>query len=371
MTFWRLTPAGRGGVALFCLEGPGWAALLERAFERPNGNGLPAESRVALGELRAPNGEALDEVLLIRLGSDRFELACHGGPGVQARIEDAFSQAGATRQQLLPPGDRIQQEARDALPRAATELACQVLLRQLNGSLRHELEAIVELLPSSRDQAVARLETLHRTASIGLALLEPPEIVLSGLPNAGKSSLMNALLGRDRVLVSDQAGTTRDPVGDLLDLGGVPVRLVDTAGRRATQDPLEAAGVALAQRREDEARLRLVVVDGTQPSAQALALARRTEEPRVIVLNKADLTPSWIPEAWAELDPHWVSAIGGQGLAALRQTLRAALLGGWQEDGPVVFTPRQAELIGEALTWIAQGLDRRARVCLLSVWGAP
>lgn len=363
-----LTPPGAGAIALVELRGPGAADLLAQAFS----GALPRPGRIRVGELREAGGEPVDEVVLVRDPSqEAFTISSHGGLGVVAAIRRLLGRGGAIEESAPPAGERrCEAEAEALLPEARTDLACQVLLLQLQGALRAEVE---RLAAAPEPRALARLLV---TSQLGRRLTQPARIALWGAPNAGKSSLLNALLGRERVLVAELAGTTRDAVEVELSLEGVPVSLVDTAGQRSQAEALEAEGIALARAEGARADLRLVVVDGASAEAPPPA-----PEPRLVVWNKADL-----PGHAAPPEALVLSALRGQGLAELRSALRAALLGPAaalplalplaggraREPGPeaaVVFTQRQAGLVAGALGALERGDPARASRCLRAILG--
>lgn len=361
MRAWRETATGAGGVALIGLDGPGAARWLEERFRPARARGLPAPGRVALGALAGSEGP-LDEVLLAREAGERFVLSCHAGEGVVGAILAELQRAGAelaAPAALEHPEGRVVGEALELLPRATSELACQVLLRA-GDALGREVEA------SLAAPDPARLARLLGTARLGRWLGERPQVALIGAPNAGKSSLLNALVGRSRALVHGAAGTTRDAVSAEAELAGLGVRLIDTAGQRETAAPLEAAGIERARARAATADLRLVVIDGSAPDPAALALAAETPAPRLVVWNKADLDPDPPPSELAALA---VSARERAGLSALAERARQALVGDVDPAGPVVFTTRQAGLVAAALRASEGGDPARARRCLRALVG--
>lgn len=371
----RLTPPGRGGVALLAVEGPGAAALLGALFARP----LPAPGRVAPGAL-VERGEPLDEVLVARAAEDAFEVGCHGGPAVVERVVEALRRAGARAADGAAPdlrdaSDRTAAEAAALLPGARTELGCQALLAQRQGALARAVADLAARLETEPAAALEGVDALLGTWPLGRALLAPPRVALVGLPNAGKSSLLNALLGRARVLVSAEPGTTRDAVEELVDLDGVPARLVDTAGQRETHDPVEAAGVARASEAARRADLRLVVVDATRPDDPAAqALLGACALPRLVVATKVDLLDDAARAALrarlADLAPLLASSVTGEGLPELRAAARAALVGPPRAmDAPLVFTERQRGLLEGARRALLRGAVERARACLGAVAG--
>lgn len=381
----RLTPPGPGGVALVAVDGPGAAALLEAAFVRRGGApGLPAPGRTAVGRLLDPAGEPVDEVVLARAGADGFELGCHGGPAVVDAALAALRARGAVDGPAgawpVADDDRVGAEALLLLPFAATELGCRALLGLLAGGLRREVEAALAALDrDDRAAARTRLARLGASARLGRALLAPPHgaaprVALVGPPNAGKSSLLNALAGRDRAIVSPEPGTTRDAVEEPVELDGVPAVLVDTAGQRDAADGVERAGVARARAEAASADLRLAVVDAADDDDRGAALARAAAAPRLVVLTKVDLLdPAGRAAVRARLgagEALEVSSSTGEGLPALVAALRGALVGpAPPDDAPLLVTPRQVGLVEGALRAVDAGRLDKARLCLRGLVG--
>jgi len=254
---------GRAPAAIGVIEvsGPGALAAAGACFSRVGGvcpptsepfspaadnPDLPAApfppGTTTLGTLH-DGGSPLDEALLVYLppsqswtGEELVELHCHGGPVLLDAVLEALERRGVRRGTLADLAaravrndrmDPVQAEALEALAPARTPLAAWVYLDQWNGRLSRDLR---DLLDSPPDRFAEKLDSLLVTASFGLALSHPPRVVLAGPPNAGKSTLFNALVGADRSIVHETPGTTRDPVDALIAPDGIPIRLVDTAG---------------------------------------------------------------------------------------------------------------------------------------------
>ena len=341
-----LTPPGRGALAVVGVAGPRACDLADRLF-RPQG-GLPLAARadrsIAVGTWHALPAAAGEELLVVRQAVDRLEIHCHGGTAAAEAVLGSLEAGGAIRQawpDWLAAGgaDPIAIEALQALAVAAGPRAARILGRQCSGALAAELSKISGLAPADRGPAVARL---LRAARIGLRLTEPWRVVVAGAVNAGKSSLVNALAGHARCIVSPQPGTTRDLVATRLVLGGWEVDLVDTAGSRedtAAASPTERAGIARAAEAAATADLVLRVVPVGSPLPPPT-------QPEIVVLTKADLGQ----DGGLPTEVTVTSAITGRGIAALEARIVAALVPEDATepgllDGPVPFTPRQVGLV--------------------------
>ena len=285
-----LTSPGEGGIAVIALRGA--EAVLVRLL---GGRGAPAEGEIARGWL-VEDGRRLDEALAWRAGG-RLEIGLHGGAAATAAVLRALRRAGIRTEFAVAPPGSIEADAAALLPRAATLPAAMFLAAAADGALTREIE--------SRDPA--RLRALLARAAAGAALAFPRTIAIAGPPNAGKSTLLNALCGRDRALVHPQAGTTRDPVEAIADFEGYPVRLVDTAGLAGIDGEAEA-------RAREAAEAADVVGWLVDPGAPAPPAGRA----ELRLSGKSDLGRV-IPGALA------VSGATGEGLDALRQSVLGAL----------------------------------------------
>lgn len=329
------TAPGAAAVSVIRVSGPATTALLSTVF-RPVGRGKvpfrPEPRRATLGKVLDAAGHPLDEVLLTFFvgprsytGEDVAEFACHGGPLVTRLVLERILECGA---RAAEPGefsrraflggkmDLTQAEAVMDLITAKTELAVRAAQAQLSGGLGQRIEAaraaVLEIVahveawidfPEEDIDPVtgallqekiavvrSRIDGLLATADRGRILREGLRTVICGAPNVGKSSLLNRLLGYDRAIVSDVAGTTRDTIEEIINLRGIPLRLIDTAGLRESDDVLEQAGMARTLRQLDQAELVIHVVDASRPRGAGSDAPQVMAGTQVLtVLNKADL----------------------------------------------------------------------------------
>ena len=381
--------SGRGAIAVLRLSGPSSGAILARLA-----GGLPRPRQASLRRLRAPgSGEVLDQALVLWFpgpgsytGEDSAELHLHGGPAVIAAVGGALAALGA---RLAEPGEftrraflngRMDLTAAEGIAdliAAETEAQRRQALRQADGALARlyggwaerltrllaHQEAAIEFadddLPTDLgERARAGAAALGAEIAAHLAdggrgerLREGVLVAILGAPNAGKSSLLNALAGRDAAIVSARAGTTRDVVEVRLVLAGVPVTLADTAGLRDAADEIEQEGIRRARRRAEEADLVIAVFAAdTPPDAGTLAWVK----PGVLVLaNKLDLAPA--PPAIGGEAPLGVSALTGAGMNELRARLEAEArrLAG-AGDAAALTRPRHRAALTEAAGWLAE-----------------
>lgn len=363
------TPAGRGAVAMIVVSGPravGWVgellrplgalALVERPPRTPVFGRWPFESG------------AVEEVVVCRTNDARAEVHCHGGPVAAAAIIATLAARGAA---VTPWQDMVLDEERDSVAGAArralaecrTERTALVLLDQLSGAWTRELDRLARLADAAEWQGLAsRCEALLCLAPVGARLAGAWRVALAGRPNAGKSSLANALAGYERAIVSPAPGTTRDALAVELALEGWPVELVDTAGLRTSDERIEAAGVRRALETHAAADLVLIVADLSAPWTDAEERLAATHARSLIVHAKSDLAPS----PGARPSGIEVSVRSGRGLAELTARIVERLVPCVPQSGEAVpFLPWQSEGLRE-LGSASEAADTTAVVRILA-----
>ena len=373
------TPRGRGALAVVRLSGSDAIAIAERMGLRE-----VEDRRATLTALVRPrDAEKLDQALITCFraphsltGEDVVEISCHGSPAVIRNIIDTTLELGAV---LAGPGEftlralsngkinLAQAEAIRDLIAAQTDAAVKQASRQLNGELSNALaplkEKLVEVivvlesalefveddLPAVRAQEIetelvdvsAGVEKLARTYASGRLLQEGIRVTIAGRPNVGKSSLFNGLVERERAIVTDVPGTTRDTLSEAIDLEGIPVILTDTAGVRQTTDGIETLGIERTRRAMGDSDLVLVVLDGsTEFGPSDHDLLNQTEHTRrLVVRNKSDL-PEFNASMSCIAEPQAinVSARTGEGLATLRSAILSSLNNNGIDEGSLLIT---------------------------------
>jgi len=344
------TPPGEGALAVVRVSGPAALTIAGQVFR----GGQPAHRMAVFGRIVDAEG-VVDEVVLTAYhgpasytGEDVVEISGHGGVLVSARVLRAVLQAGARaagpgeftqRAFLNGKMDLTQAEAVMDLIRAQTPLAARAAAEQLAGRIGAEILAIREAIldvvahveahidfpdedidPDTGAALLARIEStrahigrLLATADEGRILREGVRLAICGRPNAGKSSLLNRLAGYERAIVSPTPGTTRDTIEEVLNLRGIPFRVIDTAGLRETPDAIEREGVRRAREAVAAADVVLRVVDATESAAFDDPAAAENE---IVVFNKCDL-------ASEVQNPLAVSCVTGAGIDALVDALAA------------------------------------------------
>jgi tRNA modification GTPase len=360
------TPMGEGAIAVIRLSGPHAVIMADCIFlgkSNPSAFSPRTQHFGAICDSKAK----LDDVLLTVFrgpnsytGEDLVEISCHGGVLVTRRILELLLARGARsaepgeftqRAFLHGKMDLTQAEAVMDLIRAQTDLALGAAREQLEGRLGECVDflriAIIELLAnveayidypdedirpdtghrliSKVDAVVAQTQGLLDTAAHGRVLREGLRTVIYGAPNVGKSSLLNLLLGYERAIVSARPGTTRDVIEEVVNLRGYPVRLVDTAGIRDSEDEVERAGMERTRRQVELADLVLHVVDASAPQARSDAGLEAWKDKSLLILNKADLGEH---ESWRSTEGVRISCLRKDGIERLDEAIVDRITGG-------------------------------------------
>ncbi len=369
------TPLGEGGLAVIRISGREAFAVAEKCFHPLGKHSLPpsaaASHTLHYGKI-VRQGKPIDEVMLAVLRAPRtytredlVEITCHGGILASKLVLQAVLESGA---RLAEPGeftkraflngriDLVQAEAVADVIHSRTELALAAAQEQLAGKLSDKINQVrddlVNLLahveahidfpdediaPDTKerllerlDRAIQFMDELLRHADEGQVLRRGLRAAIIGKPNAGKSSLLNALLGRDRAIVSAIPGTTRDTISETANIRGFPVVFIDTAGLREAGDVIEQEGIRRSREAEAQAELILHVIDASEsiPPEEAAALEGAGSKKRIFVRNKIDLPvraelPAGLPGRVVD-----VSCVTGCGLEQLKDALKESVWAG-------------------------------------------
>ena len=365
------TPVGEGAIAVLRISGPEAISVSKKIF---SGAVEQYKSHTAhTGQILDANGAILDHVLLIAFrtphsytGEETVEIYCHGGSLIARRVLERILEAGAepalpgefTFQAFLNGKvDLAQAEAVQLLIASKSELARQSAAHQLEGALsqrihqfQQELTKIAAILEAwvdfpeeglefaTLEEIIAFLQSIHQRMHHLLSTFEDGKPIHTGLslcllgsPNVGKSSLMNALLGKDRAIVTDIPGTTRDALEDELRLGSLHFRLIDTAGIRDSSDPIEQEGIRRSRIAMERADLIFLLLDASRPlSSDDYQLIHRVpREKTILIWNKIDLAQPSLSMDW---DPSvLLSAKQNQGLDELKKAIERKI---WKNGPP-------------------------------------
>ncbi|MBM4220463.1 MAG: tRNA uridine-5-carboxymethylaminomethyl(34) synthesis GTPase MnmE [Gammaproteobacteria bacterium] len=383
----RATPAGRGGIAVIRVSGPGVRQIAAAMLGQ-----CPQPRHAGLCDFLDAEGQAIDTGIALFFpapdsytGEDVLELQCHGGVVVTELLLERVLALGA---RMARPGefseraflndklDLLQAEAVADLIDAGSRAAARAAQRSLRGDfsaavlalneevteLRVYIEAAIDFpdeeldLPGDTElrqriaTVAAHFKRLEQTTRQGCLLRDGLHVVLAGRPNSGKSSLFNALAGYAAAIVTSQPGTTRDLVREQINIDGLPLHVVDTAGLRSTLDPVEQEGVARTRAQLGVADLALLVIDASEDAGKPADIAGLLSEipagiPVLVVRNKIDLSgepPGAAAERLAGHPVLRVSALTGAGLDELRLAIKT--LAGFSDPGEGTVIARQRHL---------------------------
>ncbi len=415
------TPLGEGGLAVVRISGAQAFEVADKCF-LPIGKNSQKPSAatshtIHFGKIIC-DGKTIDEVLLAVLRAprtftreDTVEISCHGGILPAKLVLDTILKNGArvaepgefTRRAFLNGRiDLAQAEAVADLIHSRTELALAAANEQLAGKLSQRINALrdemmktlahveahidfpdEDISPDTKEKLLQRLENgiafmdeLLRTANEGQILRRGIRAAIVGRPNAGKSSLLNQLLGHDRAIVSPIAGTTRDTIEETANIRGLPVVFIDTAGLREGRDEIEVEGIRRSRESLEKAELILHVLDASEPltSADEIHLAEFVAKKRILIRNKTDLPQKLnLPNGRAGSPLHAdgahgvtrpsetvdVSCLSGQGIEQLKDAIKNLVWAGKIEAGmlQVMINSRHQEALGRARVGAVRTLD--------------
>jgi tRNA modification GTPase len=363
------TPFGMAGVGIIRISGPEALKFARRIFQPAHANCPWETHHLYHGDILSADGNTiLDEVLISFMrrphsftGEDIIEINCHGSPLIIQSILTQLLELGC---RLARPGefsqraffnnrlDLSQAEALAAMVAAKSEKAYAIGLAQLKGSLRKEIEALRALVIDALagleaaidftedtsheeiqvspqiDQALERIQLLLSSYRKAKAYTEGINVVITGKPNVGKSSLLNTLTGRKKAIVTDIPGTTRDLITDTINISGIPVNLTDTAGIREPQNIIEKEGINLVWESLTNADVVIILLDGSKPltNEDKVIIDKNRDGNIIAAINKIDLPSAWEIDAIERLLPQGekilkISAKFGSGLEELKNTI--------------------------------------------------
>ncbi len=399
----QATPPGRGGVGIIRVSGPR-AEVIAKTLCKKN---LPLQPRYAhFSRFYNEQGEVIDEGLVIYFpgpnsftGEDVIELQGHGGPVVMNALLNQVVELGA---RVARPGefseraflndklDLAQAEAIADLIDSSSEQAARSALRSLQGAFSDRINVLVEQLIELRmyveaaidfpeeeidfladgkvlsdlNTIMEQLDQVFAEANRGVLMKEGMKVVLAGKPNAGKSSLLNALSGRDSAIVTEIAGTTRDVLREHIHIDGMPLHITDTAGLRESPDAVEQEGIRRAWLEIEKADRVIMLIDGAEVKEKNIQPETLWPEffqqlpqgtPLTVVINKIDLVLHLPEMDDGEIPVIWLSAKHGDGLELLREHLKNAMGYGGEADGSFTARQRHIDALKKAQLALQQG----------------
>ena len=382
------TPIGEGGIGVIQVSGPDSLEIVNAVFKGKKLKDLrSAESkRLYYGDIYS-NGSTVDEVIVNVLreqdsftGEDLVEVNCHGGILAVKKTLESVVSAGAKEVHWKELAGRplsnnkidlIQEEALLEIPVAKTKLGVKVLLDQYNGALSSYIQKIVKQIEECDNNKELlcdinnRLKEILATAAFGCAFTSPQRLIITGKPNAGKSTLINALLKEDRLITHEEPGTTRDAVDEMISIDNIPFTIIDTAGIRETDHEVEKLGVLESKKQLREADKIIIVFDNSKPTEkddreivkfiEELELQKTDKNISIFpVLNKADMPgkldlKTVVGKAFEPMCQ--VSALNGDGLTTLEENLISEFkeFTKYTPERPIIFTIRQQEYLYKSL----------------------
>jgi len=392
------TPFGMSGIGIIRISGPDALAIARRVFKPSCGKCAWKSHYLYHGDIVSADGKTvLDEVLISFMrkprsftGEDVIEINCHGNPIILQSILTNLQELGC---HLARPGefseraffnnrlDLSQAEALSALICAKSAKAYAMGLTQLKGSLSKEIDDLRQLLidalalleaaidftedvsgeknpdvPPQINQALHRVQSLLLSYRSARAYTEGINVIITGKPNVGKSSLLNALTGRKKAIVTDIPGTTRDLITDTITIDGIPVHLIDTAGIREPQNAIEKEGINLVWKSIADADALIILLDISQPLTEEdrIIIDKNKSANMIVALNKIDLPRAWEEKTVNSLFPGQakileISAKTGAGLEKLKKMIIHLSVNGETEstDGVIITNLRHKLALGK------------------------
>ncbi|MBO4798397.1 MAG: tRNA uridine-5-carboxymethylaminomethyl(34) synthesis GTPase MnmE [Candidatus Methanomethylophilaceae archaeon] len=399
------TPLGKGGISVIRVSGPEAVPVSSRVFHPGTGSlETVSSNHMVHGRILSREGLPIDDGMAVVFrepksftGEDTVEISCHGGMLLTQTVLEALIAAGAApagkgeftkRAFLNGKLDLTQAEAIIDLIDAESTAQLKVASQGIRGVLSEEIGSIYQSLQDAAasiyafidfpdedltdyssaellsllEEVSSRLESLSDSYRFGKAVCEGIRTVIVGRPNVGKSSLLNALLQRDRAIVTSVPGTTRDTIEESLPIGEITLRLCDTAGIRLTDDPLEQMGIERARRALDSSELVLAVFDSSEPANEddrfILRILKESAVPALFIRNKCDL-PDRFTGSMPPLDSIPVSAVNGTGLEKLKEEIQRLFLADTiHYDGHAILTnARQFHAVARASEHVSSAIS--------------